>query len=247
MHVACIIAVWNASKWSQPAKTTASSSTASNTNAIHVTWVLPPKQVQHVHQTPQPELIKKQITHDQAIIAINQPKAVTAITQHHREKSKQQVNDAVAVPTPKAIDLTVHSNQEQVQPVKETARLNADQPQKPPTTNMAESVATKPSQAETLPTKPSPIKAIHRRVNYPNRARALGVEGKVTAQFDVSEHGMVRNISILSETPKGVFADAVLQDMARWRYESAHEATQQKVTILFKLNGQVVVENNSPL
>lgn len=96
---------------------------------------------------------------------------------------------------------------------------------------------------QSVSTSESDIQAISRRVNYPSRARALGVEGRVKVQFDISENGAVRNIQIIEETPKGVFVNGLMQDMARWRYRVVYAVKNQVVHIVFRLDGRVVVEN----
>ncbi|WP_323639109.1 TonB family protein [Pectobacterium polonicum] len=87
------------------------------------------------------------------------------------------------------------------------------------------------------------FKALHRRVNYPSRAKALGVEGKVRVKFDITGSGTVTNVQILSETPDGVFGDDVVKDMARWRYRTEVPVENQVVSIVFKLNGHIQVDD----
>ncbi|WP_300005105.1 TonB family protein [uncultured Cedecea sp.] len=87
------------------------------------------------------------------------------------------------------------------------------------------------------------VKALHRRVNYPQKAKSLGVEGRVRIQFDITSSGTVTNVRVLSETPRGVFASAIDKDIARWRYQTQGEVKDQVVSIVFKLNGRVALEN----
>ncbi|CAG73789.1 TonB-like protein [Pectobacterium atrosepticum SCRI1043] len=87
------------------------------------------------------------------------------------------------------------------------------------------------------------FKALHRRVNYPSRAKALGVEGNVRVKFDITGSGTVTNVQILSETPDGVFGDDVMKDMARWRYRTEAPVENQVVSIVFKLNGHIQVDD----
>jgi len=87
------------------------------------------------------------------------------------------------------------------------------------------------------------VKALHRRVNYPQRAKSLGVEGRVRIQFDITSSGTVTNVRVLSETPRGVFASAIDKDIARWRYQTQGEVKDQVVSIVFKLDGKVALEN----
>lgn len=96
---------------------------------------------------------------------------------------------------------------------------------------------------EKTKTKISEFKALNRRLNYPNRARSLGVEGRIRVQFDITSSGTISNIQVLSETPAGVFTDSVLKDMARWRYQTTGEVENQIVSIVFKLDGRVVLDN----
>lgn len=87
------------------------------------------------------------------------------------------------------------------------------------------------------------LKALNRRLNYPTRARSLGVEGRVRVQFDITSNGTVTNIRVVSENPVGVFTDSVVKDMARWRYQTTGEVKNQIVNIVFKLDGRVVLDN----
>jgi len=86
------------------------------------------------------------------------------------------------------------------------------------------------------------VKALHRRVNYPQRAKAMGVEGRVRVKFNITASGTITDVRILSETPTGVFSAAITKDMSRWRYQTQAEVNDQTVTIVFKLNGQVELE-----
>ncbi|WP_416260853.1 TonB family protein [Gibbsiella quercinecans] len=87
------------------------------------------------------------------------------------------------------------------------------------------------------------LTALTRRVNYPSRARSLGVEGRVRVRFDVTASGTVTNIRMLSEEPAGVFAASVVKDMARWRYRAQTAMADQHVSIVFKLDGNIRLEN----
>jgi protein TonB len=53
---------------------------------------------------------------------------------------------------------------------------------------------------------------------YPPRQEARGVEGSVRVQFDVTATGAVRNAIVLASEPRGVFDEAALEAIARWRY-----------------------------
>ncbi|MGP1666280.1 MAG: energy transducer TonB [Rhodanobacter sp.] len=58
------------------------------------------------------------------------------------------------------------------------------------------------------------------RINpdYPQRALSRGLEGWVQVQFTISETGAVINPIVVESSPKGIFDDAALKAIARWRY-----------------------------
>ena len=85
------------------------------------------------------------------------------------------------------------------------------------------------------------VNALLRRVNYPQRARALGVEGRVKLRFDVTADGKVTHVRITEENPAGVFSGELYKDIARWRYQKGAAAENQTVTIIFKLSGAVAL------
>lgn len=87
------------------------------------------------------------------------------------------------------------------------------------------------------------IKALNRRVNYPPRARMLGVEGRVRLMFDITASGTVTNIRTLTENPTGVFTTAVYKDMVRWRYQTQQAMSDQVISIVFTLDGGIKLEN----
>lgn len=84
---------------------------------------------------------------------------------------------------------------------------------------------------------------LNRRVNYPTRARSMGVEGRVKMQFDVSAAGTIKNIRILAEDPPDVFSGNLRRDMMRWRYDTTGEIKNQIVTIIFKIDGRIQLIN----
>ncbi len=53
---------------------------------------------------------------------------------------------------------------------------------------------------------------------YPARAQGRGVEGWVQIQFAVTTTGTVRDPVVVGAEPHGVFEDAALNAIARWRY-----------------------------
>jgi protein TonB len=77
---------------------------------------------------------------------------------------------------------------------------------------------------------------------YPDRARAMGIEGKVKVKFDVDAAGKVQNIQIISESPKNMFARDVRRAMLRWRYESNKPTRNLETTFIFNLSGNVDIK-----
>src|SRR5690606_36807188 len=53
---------------------------------------------------------------------------------------------------------------------------------------------------------------------YPPRALTRGLEGWVLVQFTISTIGTVKDPIVVDAEPKGVFDDAALKAIARWRY-----------------------------
>jgi protein TonB len=54
--------------------------------------------------------------------------------------------------------------------------------------------------------------------DYPARAQTQGVEGWVQIQFAVTAAGTVRDPVVVAAAPRGVFEDAALKAIVRWRY-----------------------------
>lgn len=58
------------------------------------------------------------------------------------------------------------------------------------------------------------------RINpdYPQRALSRGLEGWVQVQFTISETGAVIDPVVVDSSPKGIFDDAAIKAVSRWRY-----------------------------
>ena len=58
------------------------------------------------------------------------------------------------------------------------------------------------------------------RINpdYPQRALSRGLEGWVQVQFTISETGSVLDPIVIDSSPKGIFDDAAIKAISRWRY-----------------------------
>jgi protein TonB len=58
------------------------------------------------------------------------------------------------------------------------------------------------------------------RINpdYPQRALSRGLEGWVQVQFTISETGAVIDPIVVESSPKGIFDDAAIKAVSRWRY-----------------------------
>ncbi|WP_159715342.1 TonB family protein [Blochmannia endosymbiont of Camponotus nipponensis] len=78
---------------------------------------------------------------------------------------------------------------------------------------------------------------------YPNRARILGIEGKIIVQYNVNVNGRIDNICILSAVPVGIFEENIRSAMRRWVYESNKPEKNLIVTFKFCLNSRKTFVN----
>jgi protein TonB len=53
---------------------------------------------------------------------------------------------------------------------------------------------------------------------YPPRAVSRGIEGWVQVQFTITATGTVKDAKVVAADPPGIFDDAALKAIARWRY-----------------------------
>ena len=76
---------------------------------------------------------------------------------------------------------------------------------------------------------------------YPRRARRRGIEGWVKVRFLITKDGRVRDLSVIEESPAGVFHKSVLRTVPKWRFRPAKKYGQPvdvwvEQTINFKLD-----------
>jgi protein TonB len=58
------------------------------------------------------------------------------------------------------------------------------------------------------------------RINpeYPRRAQQRGIEGWVQVEFTITAAGTVRDPTVIDADPKGLFEDAAVKAIGRWKY-----------------------------
>ena len=58
------------------------------------------------------------------------------------------------------------------------------------------------------------------RINpeYPERARARGIEGWVLIQYTITATGTVKDAVVIDAQPKGIFDDTAIKAILRWRF-----------------------------
>ena len=71
---------------------------------------------------------------------------------------------------------------------------------------------------------------------YPKRAERRGITGKVTVAFDVSVDGKVQSPKVVKATPEGVFDEAAIEALSRWKFAPLSEAQSTELTIEFNVS-----------
>ena len=96
-------------------------------------------------------------------------------------------------------------------------------------------------------TAPAGPRALSRnQPQYPARAQALRIEGRVRVKFAVTADGRVDNVEILSAQPANMFEREVKSAMRRWCDEAGKPGNGVIVNIVFRLIGGAQMELKKP-
>lgn len=71
--------------------------------------------------------------------------------------------------------------------------------------------------------------------SYPAEAAAKGVEGEVTMRFNIDTEGKVNDIEVIESRPAGVFDEAAIAALKKWRYHPDVAGNGHKVALAFQL------------
>lgn len=66
-----------------------------------------------------------------------------------------------------------------------------------------------------------PFVKLKKSPDYPSDARRHHVEGKVVLEFLIGSDGTVSNIQVVSSEPEGVFDEAAVDAVSKWRFVPA--------------------------
>jgi periplasmic protein TonB len=71
---------------------------------------------------------------------------------------------------------------------------------------------------------------------YPRGAERRKIEGHVVVTYSVDTEGKVSNVAVAEAVPEGVFDDAALKAVSKWKYEPPTSAVSgARAKISFKL------------
>lgn len=125
----------------------------------------------------------------------------------------------------------------EAKPVEQVAPTESVTPSRPMMNNNPP-VASKP--VSSVPTGPRVVS--RSQPEYPARARALHIEGRVRVKFDVLPDGRIDNAEIISAQPSNMFEREVKAAMRKWRYEPGKPGTGVTVNIIFRIDGSAAME-----
>jgi len=75
---------------------------------------------------------------------------------------------------------------------------------------------------------------------YPDHAVAEGLSGTVVLKYDITPTGSTSNISIVSDTPKGIFNREAKKSLAKWQYSPSVQGYQNVlVQIDFAMDSEI--------
>ncbi|HXQ32098.1 MAG TPA: TonB family protein [Steroidobacteraceae bacterium] len=102
----------------------------------------------------------------------------------------------------------------------------------------APAMAASPLAAEVAAAPPAQIAPLVKVLNvppaYPLEARLRGTEGWVDVHFTVSPQGVTDNVRVTNASPRGVFDQAALDAVSRWRYAPRPSAAEVDERVRFR-------------
>nr|WP_308822861.1 energy transducer TonB [Sodalis praecaptivus] len=108
---------------------------------------------------------------------------------------------------------------------------------KPETRPASPAPSAPPVRPATAPITSAPRATFRSNPIYPPRARALGIEGRISVMYDVNAEGRVENIRIVSAQPRNMFERDVRLAMRRWTYETGKPTANMTVKFQFDIQG----------